>query len=125
MKNLAKLYNLCQFLVILIHWNVSFLSASLPNVNVTELHFVDLELARAVSRYVGLMKENILELEDIADQAKQSLSSQHKYGTRSYLGNPIAAVSIVKRFAEGWGKLNNFIIEEEPTTGTSNHCWFF
>lgn len=120
MKNLVHRYNCYQlstYLWLLTYWNVSCLSASLSEVNTTELHSIELELVRAVSHFIDLTKENIIEFEDIAYQAKQSGLKQKEHGIENYLGNPVAAFSMVKRFADGWGKLERFIVDEDPATG--------
>ena len=85
--------------------------------NTTKLHFIEEDLLKELSSYINIMKENLVEYEDILSQAKQAILRQVEYGENEYLGNPISVFGLVKRFSEGWGKLAKFIREDDPTTG--------
>lgn len=91
---------------------------TVENRNITELHFIEQDLMKRLSNYINIMKENIVEYEDIAAQAKHDILNQVEYGRNDYLANPVSVFRLVKRFSEGWGKLAKFIREDDPTTGT-------
>ena len=95
---------------------------TVENRNITELHFIEQDLMTGLSNYINIMKENIVEYEDIAAQAKQDILNQVEYGRNDYLANPVSVFCLVKRFSEGWGKLAKFILEDDPTRGTKASC---
>ncbi|XP_028404471.1 uncharacterized protein LOC114527078 isoform X2 [Dendronephthya gigantea] len=93
------------------------LCAAVESHNITKLHFMEQDLLQGLSNYINIMKENLVEYEDILSQSKQDILKQLEYGRRDYLGNPISVFRLVKRFSEGWGKLAKFIREDDPTFG--------
>ena len=95
---------------------------TVENRNITELHFIEQDLMKGLSNYINIMKENIVEYEDIAAQAKQDILNQVEYGRNDYLANPVSVFCLVKRFSEGWGKLAKFILDDDPTSGTRVSC---
>ena len=86
-------------------------------INVTELYRIEHELTKDVSQFIDVMKENIMELEDMLDKAKQSRFYREKYGLDNYMSHPVTVYRMIKRFAEGWGKLNHFIKDDDPRHG--------
>ena len=96
---------------------------AVENHNITELHLIEDDLMKGLSNYINIMKENLIEYEDIISQAKQDISNQVEYGRNDYLGNPISVFGLVKRFSEGWEKLAKFIREDDPTAGTKITCY--
>ena len=99
--------------------NPTFVSAAVESHNITKLHFIEQDLLQGLSNYINIMKENLVEYEDISSQSKQDILKQLEYGRRDYLGNPISVFRLIKRFSEGWGKLAKFIREDDPTLGTN------
>ena len=120
MRELSIQYVLSFLTIQIIYFPVSL---AVENHNITELHLIEDDLMKGLSNYINIMKENLIEYEDIISQAKQDISNQVEYGRNDYLGNPISVFGLVKRFSEGWEKLAKFIREDDPTAGTKITCF--
>lgn len=82
---------------------------------------VDLEmkLGQSLERFVELEKSRLEKVKQFSKSVKEAINQVQLEGPKS-LENPATSYAVIKRFANGWTELGNFL-EKDYSSGKDNH----
>ena len=82
---------------------------------------VDLEmkLGQSLERFVELEKSRLEKVKQFSKSVKEAMNQVQLEGPKS-LENPATSYAVIKRFANGWTELGNFL-EKDYSSGKDNH----